>query len=144
MGNLPAVFLLDRPQQPSRFVEVCIIRPAVQGRKALLAPAGATAAIGDAVRVRAVPREANEESALVPEVRGPPVLRVGHKGPQILDHGLQVETLKLCREVERLAHRVVHESLRSSGLAPLRNLATRPICGKTRPVFDPPRGLNDL
>src|SRR6185312_11893172 len=54
-GNFLAVFLLDRPQQPARLVEVGIVGPGVQRREALLSGAGAAAAVGDAVGARAVP-----------------------------------------------------------------------------------------
>ncbi len=43
-GYLVSVFLLDRPQQSSRFIEVCIVRPAVKrckSLKAFRAPASA-------------------------------------------------------------------------------------------------------
>ena len=36
-GDFPAVFLLDRPQQPARLVEIGVVGPAIQGREALLA-----------------------------------------------------------------------------------------------------------
>src|SRR5438093_2242279 len=36
-GDLPAVLLLDRPEQPPRLVEVSVVRPAVEGRKPLQA-----------------------------------------------------------------------------------------------------------
>src|SRR6202022_1507964 len=49
-GGFPAVFLLDRPQQAARLVEVGVIRPTVERREALLAGAGAAAAVSDAVR----------------------------------------------------------------------------------------------
>ena len=83
-GNFPAVFLLDRPKQPARLVEVRVVRPGVERREALLAGAGAAASIADAVRARAVPRHANEEPAVVAEIRRPPVLAVrhqAHEGP---------------------------------------------------------------
>src|SRR5262249_36126390 len=48
-GELSAVFLLDRPQQPARLVEARIVRPTVDGREALLAGSGAAAAVADAV-----------------------------------------------------------------------------------------------
>src|SRR5262249_48608132 len=62
-GDFPAVFLLDGPQQPARLVEVRVVRPAVEGREALLARAGAAAAVSDAVGARAVPRHADHQSA---------------------------------------------------------------------------------
>ena len=63
-GDFPAVLLLDRPQQPARFVEIGVVRPAVQRREALLPGAGAAAAVGDAVRARAVPRHADEQATI--------------------------------------------------------------------------------
>src|SRR6185295_20129727 len=42
-GDFLAIFLLDRPQEPARLVEVGIVRPGVERREALLAGAGATA-----------------------------------------------------------------------------------------------------
>ena len=104
--DFPAVFLLDRPQQPARFVEVRVVRPAVQRRKTLLAGAGAAAAVGDAVRARAVPCHADEQSAIVAEVRRPPVLRVRHQRTQVLDDGVQIEALELLGVVEILPHRI--------------------------------------
>ena len=53
--DLAAVLLLDRPEQAARLVEVGVVRPAVQRRKALLAGAGAAAAVGDAIGAGAVP-----------------------------------------------------------------------------------------
>ena len=51
-GDFAAVLLLDRPQQAARLVEVRVVRPAVERREALLAGAGAAAAVGDAVGAR--------------------------------------------------------------------------------------------
>ena len=103
---LLAVFLLDRPQQPARLVEVGVVRPAVQRREALLAGAGAAAAVGDAVGAGAVPGHADEQAAVVAEVGRPPVLRVRHQGMQVLDHRVEVEALEFLGVVERLAHRI--------------------------------------
>src|SRR5690242_20492793 len=44
--ELPAVFLLDRPQQPACLVEIGIVGPAIERREALLSGAGAAAPIG--------------------------------------------------------------------------------------------------
>ena len=105
-GDFPAVLLLDRPQQPARLVEVGVVRPRVERREALLAGAGAAAAVGDAVGARAVPRHADHQSAVVAEVGRPPLLRVRHQGMQVLDHGVQIEALEFLGVVERLAHRI--------------------------------------
>ena len=75
-GDLPAVFLLDRPQQPARLVEVGVIRPGVERREALLACTGAAAAVGDAIGPGAVPSQADEQAAIMAEVGRPPCLRV--------------------------------------------------------------------
>ena len=61
-GDFPAVFLLDRPQQPARLVEVRVIGPAVERGEALLAGAGAAAAVRDAVSAGAVPGHADHQS----------------------------------------------------------------------------------
>ena len=83
-GNFAAVFLLDRPQQPARLVEVGIVRPAVERCEALLAGAGATAAVGDAICAGAVPGHADHQSAVVAEVGRPPILRIRHQGSRSL------------------------------------------------------------
>ncbi len=105
-GDLPAVLLLDRPEQPARLVEADVVGPTVEGRKALAGRSGAAAAVADAVGARAVPCHADEQRPVVTEVRRPPVLRVGHQGVKVLLHGLQVETLELFSVVETLAHRI--------------------------------------
>src|SRR5579862_1969909 len=40
------------------------------------------------------------------EVSGPPILRVGHQGAQVLDNLLQIETLELLGVIESRTHRV--------------------------------------
>src|SRR5271169_1976452 len=105
-GNFPAVFLLDRPQQPARLVEVGVVRPTVEGREALLAGAGAATAVGDAVGARAVPGHADEQTTVMAEIGRPPFLRRRHQGMQVLDHGIQIEALEFLGVVERLAHRI--------------------------------------
>src|SRR5439155_3648764 len=64
-GKLPAILLLDRPEQSARLVEADVVGPAVEGREALLAGAGAAAAVGDAVRAGAVPGHANQQWSVV-------------------------------------------------------------------------------
>ena len=73
-----AVFLLDWPQQTLRFVEIGIVRPAVQRRETLHAAIGATATIAHAVGTGAVPSHTNKERTVVSVVSRPPVLRRSH------------------------------------------------------------------
>src|SRR4029077_17940633 len=63
-GEFPAVFLLDRPQQPARLVETRVVRLTVDGCEALLAGSGAAAAIADAVGACEVPCHPNEQPAV--------------------------------------------------------------------------------
>src|SRR5215217_2493833 len=47
--ELPAVLLLDGPEQPARLVEARVVGPAVEGGEALRTAAAAAPAVGDAV-----------------------------------------------------------------------------------------------
>ena len=105
-GELPAVLLLDRPQEAARLVEVDVVGPGIERREALLAASAAAAPVGDAVGAGGVPGHADEERAVVAEVRRPPVLRVGHQRDQVFLQRLVVEALELLRVVEVFAHRV--------------------------------------
>ncbi len=105
-GNLPAVFLLDRPEQPARLVEVHIIGPAIQGRKALTAVTRAPAAVADAVGAGAVPRHPDQQGAVMAEVGRPPVLRLRHQLMEILLYGLKIQALELFGIVEIRSHRI--------------------------------------
>ena len=60
-GELLAVLLLDRPQQPARLVEAGVVRPAVERREALGAAAAAAAAVLDAVGAGGVPAHPDEQ-----------------------------------------------------------------------------------
>jgi hypothetical protein len=51
-----------------------------------------------------MPRHADEQGAVVAEVRRPPVLRIGHQRSQILLHRREIEALELFRVVEVPAH----------------------------------------
>jgi len=73
-GQLASVFLLDRPQQAPGLVQRSVVRPAVERRETLLTATGTAAAIGDAIGAGAVPGHADEQPAVVAEVRRPPVL----------------------------------------------------------------------
>lgn len=101
-----AVLPLDRPQQPARLVEVRVVGPAVERREALLPFARAAAAVGRAVRARAVPCHADEQAAVVAEIGRPPVLRRRHQRVEVALHRREVELLERLRVVEILAHRI--------------------------------------
>ena len=73
-GDLAAVLLLDRPEQPARLVEVGVVRPAVERRETESTGPRAAAAVIDAVGARAVPCHADEQRPVVAVVRGPPGL----------------------------------------------------------------------
>ncbi|MPN19042.1 hypothetical protein SDC9_166408 [bioreactor metagenome] len=105
-GELVAVFLLDRPEQPTRFVEVDVVRPAVERRETLVAGAGAAAPVGDAVGTRAMPGHADHQATIVPPVGGPPGLAVGHEGLEVVLQGSHVQLLQLFTVVEAGTHGV--------------------------------------
>ena len=105
-GDLLAVLLLDRPEQPARLVEVGVVGPAVERRKALLAFAATAAAIGDAVRPGGMPRHADEQRPVVTVVGRPPVLRRRHHLDEVALQRFDVEGLELFCVVEVLLHRI--------------------------------------
>lgn len=94
------------PCIPARLVQVHVVGPAVEGRKALLSGTRTAATVAGAVRPGAVPRHTNEQGPVVTEIGRPPVLRLGHQRTQILLHGRQIEALKLFGIVEVLPHGV--------------------------------------
>ena len=73
-GQLPAIFLFDRPEKSARLVQTCIVGPTVERCKALRAGTRAAASVAHAIGSRAVPRHANEERSIVAVIRRPPVL----------------------------------------------------------------------
>ena len=105
-GQLVAVFLLNRPEQSSGLVEVCIVWPTIQGSKALRSLASATASVANAVGTCAVPRHADEERTVVPVVSWPPVLRGGHDLFDVLANGVQIECQELSRIVKICTQRI--------------------------------------
>ena len=92
--DLPSVLLLDRPEQPACLVEVGVVGPAVERGEPLRAVPGATAAVRDPVGAGGVPAHPDEQSAVVPEVGGPPVLRGGHQLDEVALERLDVELLR--------------------------------------------------
>src|SRR5471030_563214 len=73
-GNFLAVFLLNRPQQASCFIETDVIGPGVQRRKALLTAARATTSIDGTVGACAVPCHTNKKDDVASPVGWPPRL----------------------------------------------------------------------
>ena len=61
-AELVAVFLLDRPKQTARLVQVDVIRPGVDGCKSLVTGTGATAAIRDPIGTRRMPGHADHQN----------------------------------------------------------------------------------
>ena len=102
--NAVAVLLLDGPQQAAPLVQVAVIRPAVQRRKTLHARASTTTAITGTVRACRVPRQTNEERAIVTIVRWPPRLTVRHQRLQIILQRFQIERLERFCIVKVAAH----------------------------------------
>src|SRR5271168_1972159 len=74
-GDLLTVFLLDRPQEPPRLVEVGVVGPAVERLESLLRAARTATTVPRAVRACAVPGHADKERAVVAVVGRPPILR---------------------------------------------------------------------
>ena len=91
-GDFGAVFLLERPQQPPRLIEVAVVRPGVQRREALLARPRTATAIAGPVGAGRMPRHPDEERSVVAIIRRPPLLTGGH---QRVDIGLQSRNIQL-------------------------------------------------
>src|SRR5208282_2586022 len=106
--ELPAVLLLHRPQQPAGLVQADVVRPAVERREALLAGAGAAAAVADAVGTRAVPGHPDHQRAVVAEVGRPPVLRGRQHLRDVPLDAREVEGVERLGVAELLAEGVSH------------------------------------
>ena len=76
----------------------------LSGAKRCWPAAGAAAAVGDAIGAGAVPGHADEQAAVMAEIRRPPLLRVGHQRAQVGDHRVEVEALEFLCVIECLAH----------------------------------------
>ena len=94
-GDLAAVLLLDRPQQPTRLVEAHVVRPAVERREALGAAVAPAPTVEDPVRTRGVPRQPDEERPVVAVVGRPPLLRGRHDLDDVLLQRIDVQGLEL-------------------------------------------------
>jgi hypothetical protein len=105
-GDLLAVFLFDRPEQAAGFVEVHVVRPAIQRSETLLAGARAAATVARAVGAGAVPRHADEERPVVTKIGRPPLLRIRHQRVEVLLDRREIELFELGCVVEVRAHRI--------------------------------------
>jgi hypothetical protein len=103
-GNLAAVFLLDRPEEPASFVEADVVWPTIERGESLLPPAAAATPVARAVSAGRVPRHANEQWPVVPKIGRPPILRVGHEGREVFLQRGEIEALEFFGVVEVLAH----------------------------------------
>jgi len=122
-ADLVAVAFLDRPQQPARLVEVGVVRPGIQRCKALVAGAGATAAVGETIGAGGMPGHADHQSAVVAPVRRPPLLAVGQQRGQIFLERGDVELFHFLAIVEARSQGiglavVLVENVQVQGLGP--------------------------
>ena len=105
-GQLLAVLLLDRPQQPARLVQVGVIRPTVQRREALHTVSGPAASVCDPVRACRMPGHPEEERAVVTEVGGPPLLGGLHHLDEVGPDRIDIQGLNRRPVVEAVVHRI--------------------------------------
>ena len=103
-GDLMAILFFDRPEKATCFVEIGIVRPAVERCETQGAVACSAASVCDAVGACTVPGHANEKGAVVAVVSGPPLLGVRHQMLQVLFDGREVELGKLPGVAEILTH----------------------------------------
>ncbi len=101
-----AVFLFDRPQQHTGFIEVGVVGPAVDRGKPLVASACPPATVANAIGASTVPSHADEERPIVTVVSWPPILRRGHQLKDICLQGSIVEALESFSVVEGLPQRI--------------------------------------
>lgn len=71
-------------EQTTSLVKVGIVGPAVERSKSLLSHASSSTTVNGAIGTGIVPCETNEEGTVVAKVGGPPVLRVGLQGGDVL------------------------------------------------------------
>lgn len=98
--------MLDGPQQTAGLVEVAVVGPTVERLKTLLTSTTAATAVKDAVCTGRVPCHANQQTAIVAKVGGPPILGVGHEVVEVFLEGGVVEGLEGLGIVKVLAERI--------------------------------------
>ncbi|SLO56572.1 Uncharacterised protein [Klebsiella pneumoniae] len=105
-GDFLAIFLFHRPQQTAGLIEADVVRPGVQGGKALLSTTCAAATVNGAVGAGAVPGHTNKQANIATPVCRPPLLRIGQQRSEIsLQRGV-IELFKLFPVVKILTQRV--------------------------------------
>ena len=122
-AELVAVFLLDRPKQTARLVQVDVIWPGVDGCKSLVTGTGATAAIRDPIGTRRMPGHADHQTAVVTPVRWPPFLAICHQCMQVFLERIEIEFFNGFPIVEAFSHRigfaiVLMQNVEVQGLGP--------------------------
>ena len=110
-GELLAVLLLDRPQQPACLVEVGVVGPAVERCEPLATVPGASAAVMDTIGAGGMPAHPDHQAAVVAEVGRPPVLRGGEDLDDVAASGPRRRAAELLAiaelRAEGIARRVV-------------------------------------
>ena len=105
-ADMLAIFLLDRPEQATRLVEIAVVGPAVERSEALLPARSTAATVAGPVGACCMPCHADEEGTIMSVISRPPRLAVGHQRFQIFFQRLIVERLEGLGIVKVGPHRV--------------------------------------
>ncbi len=105
-ADVLAVFLLDRPQQTPRLVEVAVVGPTVERSEALLPAVRPAAPVAGAIGARGMPGHADEERAVIAIIRRPPRLAVGQQRLEVAFQRPVIERLERFGIIEVGAHRI--------------------------------------
>lgn len=65
---------IDRPQYPTRLIEIDVVRPAVDGSQTLASATRTPSTVTGSVGSGAVPGHPNEQGTVMTEIRRPPLL----------------------------------------------------------------------
>ena len=106
MERLRPYFCLIGHSNRDRFIEACVVGPAVEGCKAERARGTAAASIVDTVCASTVPRHPNEEGSIMTVVGGPPLLRCRHHFFDVPLQFREVNGIERLSIVEVFAHRI--------------------------------------
>ena len=109
-ADLVAIFLLQGPKQAPRLVEVHVVGPGVQWRKALVPGPATAAAVRDPVGTGRVPGHPDHQPTIVAPVGRPPVLAVRHQRVDVSLQRVHIEPLEgfaVVESFQRVCLRVV-------------------------------------